>query len=353
MHETFQEIPFDPNTADDDLWRKFHVYRRARWEERGDPNWPFSPDDNYADSLRALHRDEDDAHYHFVVAQGDQVIASFGGWACRPGSANHGANGHILRSSGTVLKAWRRRGIGRSWLERTLEWMPLTGATTLTVWVDDPDGHPFMRAICGEPRQIDRLSRTDLHALDWAMVDRWVAAARETAPGYVVELYEDRLPEALWPEYCAAVEELQRHAPRDGLDMGDWRFTPKDLATHYEEVAIQKADHHVVLVRDPQGEIVAVTDAGWYPYVPDQLQQFFTGVHPRTRSLGLGKLIKARMLQFARLRYAPHQLRWVYTSNATSNAAMLSINERLGFEEHLVTGTYQAGKTQIEAYLGR
>ncbi len=353
MEQRFEEIPFDPNSADDDLWRRYHVYRRARWEERGDPDWPFSPDDTYADSLRALLRDEDDAHYHFVVAQGDRIVASFGGMACRPGTANHEANGHILRSFGAVLKPWRRRGIGRSWLERTLAWMPLTGATTLTVYVDDPDGHPFMRAICGEPRQIDRRSRADLDALDWDMVDRWVASAGETAPGYVVALHEHRLPEALWSEYCAAVEELQRHAPRDGLDMGDWRFTPKDMASQYEEADIQEADHHVVLVRDPQGEIVAVTDAGWYPYAPDQLQQFFTGVHPRARGLGLGKLIKARMLQFARIRYASDKLRWVNTSNAASNAAMLGINERLGFREHLVTGTYQAGKAQIEAYLGR
>ena len=180
-----------------------------------------------------------------------------------------------------------------------------------------------------------------------------MASARLTAPGYVVEIYENRLPEVLWPEYCAAVEELQRHAPLDQLDMGDWRFTPKDLAATYEENDIQKADHHVVLVRDPQGEIVAVTDAGWYPYVPNQLQQFFTGVHPRARGLGLGKLIKARMLQFTRTRYAPQKLRWVYTSNATSNASMLSINERLGFKEHRATGTYQASREQIAAYLGR
>ena len=45
------------------------------------------------------------------------------------------------------------------------------------------------------------------------------------APGYRVEVFERRLPEALWPEYCRAKEEQMRHIPRDGLDMGDWMYT--------------------------------------------------------------------------------------------------------------------------------
>ena len=32
MNPAFQEIPFDPLSASDDLWRRYHVFRRARCE---------------------------------------------------------------------------------------------------------------------------------------------------------------------------------------------------------------------------------------------------------------------------------------------------------------------------------
>jgi hypothetical protein len=41
------------------------------------------------------------------------------------------------------------------------------------------------------------------------------------------------------------------------------------------------------------------------------------------------------------------------TDNATSNAAMLAINERLGFGEYKIQGIYQAKKEEIERFLAR
>lgn len=342
---------FDPLTADPEQWRRLHQFRRARWEERADPTHPYLPDETFAEGQRENARDQRWARYRQVVTAGDQTIASFYGQATRPGTPDHDANGHLLMSSAGVLSPWRHRGLGRRWLMSVLEWMALTEATTLTTHADELDGHAFLRSVCGEPRQLNRTSRVDLLAIDWAMVDRWVAQVGETATGYRLELHERRLAEALWPEYCAAVEDLQRHAPLDALDMGDWHYTPEDLAQLYRNFDLDGTEHHVALVRDEAGAIVAVTDVAWAPFQADHLHQFNTAVHPRARGLGLGKWVKARMLQVARDRLASKGLRWVVTTNATSNAAMLSINERLGFRPHLISGTYQADRAQIERYL--
>lgn len=351
MNGQWQTIDFDPETASPDLWRQYHVYRRARWEERGDPDEPYLPDDEFAASWKLERQEEDWAQFDRVVVDGDRIIAAIGGGAPKPGTKNHATNGHIMWGSCSVLKPWRRQGIGRHWLAYSLAKMPLTGATTLTASTHEPDGHAFLRAVAGEPRQLVRYSRTDFRTLDWALIDRWVAEAATRAPGHTVEVFERRLPEGLWPEYCLAKEEQMRHIPRDGLDMGDWSFTPKDQAERYKAMDAVNQDHNVIWVRDPEGAIVAITDVGWGPYQADQVQQFFTGVHPQARGRGLGKLIKARMLQLVRDRYGEHDLRWVRTDNATSNAAMLAINERLGFKEHKILGIYQADQGQVERFL--
>lgn len=352
MNDTWTLRDLSPDTVDAELWRRYHRFRRLRWEERGDPDEPFVPDAEFEASWLQEWQEEDWVNREVLALVGDEVVASFGGGAARPGSKNHARNGHIFWSGGGVLKAHRRRGIGRAWLRIAQEQMPKTGARTMTVNTHEPDGKAFMERLAGPPKQWSRYSRVDFRALDWPLIDRWVAEAADRAPGYRLEAFEHRLPEALWPEYCAAKEEQMRHIPRDGLDMNDWSFQPKDQAEMYKWMDTLKGQHHVIWVRDPAGEIVAITDVGWYPHKEDLLQQFFTGVHPKARGKGLGKWVKAAMLQLARERYGAQGLAWMRTDNATSNAAMLAINERLGFKEYKVAGIYQAGLEQIEAFLG-
>lgn len=353
MSHTWQVVPFDPETASPERWRMYHAFRRARWEERGYADEPFRPDEAEEASRREEWREDSEAHYAALIVEGDRIVAEFGGGAPMPGSDNYANNGHLLWAHAAVLRPWRRRGIGRLWLRHALECMPKTGATTLTTMTDEPDGHAFLKPLAGEPKQLLRYSRVAFQDLDWAMIDAWIAEQAERAPDTRLEVFPRRLPEALWPEYCAAKTEQMRHIPRDGLDMGDWTFTPQNQADMYKWMDAQDADHHVIWVRDADGRIVALTDVAYFPYAPELIQQFFTGVDMGARGRGLGKLVKARMLRFVGDTYGYDQLRWVRTDNATTNAAMLAINVRLGFREYKVSGIYQATQAQIEAYLGQ
>lgn len=342
----------DPSTATPDLWRRYHTFRRARAVE-SDPDDPVVPDDVYEQAWREERDDQDWAYRDAIVEADGQIVATFGTEAPKPDTPNYANNGHMMFGSAAALGPWRRRGIGRAWLRHVLDWMPETGATSLMASTHEPDGHAFLTWLAGEPRQRLRYSRTDFRALDWGMIQRWVDEAAGRAPGYTLEIHTRRLPEDLWDEYCAAKTEQMRHIPRDGLDMGDWVFDADDQRDFYRLLDTYAADHNVIWVRDPGGRIVAITDVGYYPHQPRYVQQFFTGVHPDARGLGLGKWVKARMLQLAREAYGDRDIHWVRTDNATSNAPMLAINERLGFREYRVRGIYQAHRDQIAERLGR
>ena len=101
---------------------------------------------------------------------------------------------------------------------------------------------------------------------------------------------------------------------------------------------------HAMLARP----IVGITDTRWYPAAPEQVDQWFTGVHPDARGLGVGKAIKAVMLQHLRDRYSPKH---IGTENSQTNDAMLGINNTMGFKPHREWYAYQVGVDELARYL--
>ncbi|HEY3248436.1 MAG TPA: N-acetyltransferase, partial [bacterium] len=82
---------------------------------------------------------------------------------------------------------------------------------------------------------------------------------------------------------------------------------------------------------------------------PEIVHQRGTGVLPQYQNLGLGRWLKAAMLEKI-LRERP-QVRRVRTGNADSNAPMLKINRELGFRPYVSNSIWQVELPQVEAYL--
>jgi hypothetical protein len=59
----------------------------------------------------------------------------------------------------------------------------------------------------------------------------------------------------------------------------------------------------------------------------------------------MGKWIKATMLE--KLRREHPDAVWITTGNAESNAAMLSINHRLGFRQYRAGAQYQISRDRL------
>jgi GNAT superfamily N-acetyltransferase len=97
------------------------------------------------------------------------------------------------------------------------------------------------------------------------------------------------------------------------------------------------------------GELAGYTEVFWDPAKPALLEQGFTAVWPRYRGHGLGRWLKAAMLDKV-LRERP-QVRYVRTANADSNAAMLKINTDLGFRPYQSDNVWQIEVARVKAYL--
>lgn len=335
-------LEFRPEAASARDWQRYHAFRRRQQAERR-PDEPLMPDHVAEARLRLPDRRAFQMRWH--LRAGDEVVSVLEAEATRPESPEYETNRHLLWASAYVLADYRRRGIGRSWLPKVLELMDRHGATVLSAMAEDEPGHAFLRWLGAEARMIERESRLDLGALDWQMVARWVAEGQGASPSSRLGLYTGRIPDELLPQFCDSLSELLNTIPFENLDHGKIVVTPEQARDWYQRMEVSGSVVHTALVRDPDGSIVGITDLRQNPYEPGLVRQGFTGVHPRARGRGLGKWLKAAMLQH--VRHAHPDAVAITTDNAGSNAPMLAINTALGFRLQRVQTFYQVSRETL------
>jgi GNAT superfamily N-acetyltransferase len=327
---------FEPASASAEEWSAYHYFRRRRHAEEA-PEDPRTPDDMVE---RRLRRGDPYAIEHRWLVFGDQqVIAELYASTISPLSPEYESNKHILFADGWVIEDARRQGIGRSMIPVLAGLMERDGARVLTVDTHDESGHSFLRRLGADARYSEADSRLDFREVDWNMVAGWVREGQTRSPDTRLELYTNRLPPERREEFTRVGTELLNTMPFEGLDHGDIVQTEETLNEWYERLDMFGSQHHVYLTRESDGAISGMTDVVKHPYEAGFVRQFFTGVHPRARGRGLGKWLKAAMLEHVRAAH-PDTV-YMSTENAGSNASMLAINHALGFRRFRVSTTYQ------------
>jgi GNAT superfamily N-acetyltransferase len=335
---------FRPEEASAADWAAYHAFRRRRQLEES-PDDPLVPDEVVE---RRLRRPDPYTFHHLALARSQgEVVGEMWASAMTPAAPAYESNRHLMQGGGWVLSPQRRQGIARSWLPRLVALMERQGATVFTTDAHQEPGHAFLRWLGGEPRLFEARSRLDLRLLDWEMVRSWVREGEERSPGTRLELYVDRLPEERHAEYATAMTTLLNTMPFEGLDHGEIVETPETLRDWYAREATSSS-HHVYLSRESDGAISGMTDVLTFVYEPGFVRQQFTGVHPSGRGRGLGKWLKAAMLEHVRTMH-PDTI-YMTTENAASNASMLAINRALGFQLYRAATAYQVSR---EALTGR
>ena len=226
-----------------------------------------------------------------------------------------------------------------------VEVMDGLGATVATMSAHQEPSVEFLSWLDAESKYVERYNRLDLRTVDWDKVEAWVTEGQERSPGARLERYLERIPEDLLEEITEVTTKLLNTIPLEGLDHGDIIFTPEMYREWTTRLDASGGRHHSVLVREADGSVSALTDVLKYPHEEGYVRQMFTGVDPAARGRGLGRWIKAAML--LQMRKLHPETEFNTTENAGSNAAMLAINDRLGFRTYREATSYQIGREAL------
>lgn len=259
----------------------------------------------------------------------------------RTGDNAHGAHVGLMVAPGA-----RRRGIGRRLLSEALGAMRAEGRTHVTGTVIGPEpttelpGSRFALQVGATPGLVERYYRLLLDHLDRDTLQRWQQEGARRSPEVELVWRVEPFRDEEVPEVARLMRATVNDAPRDALDEEDWEITP-DSVRELDRVSFSLGPGRIALLaRDrARDRLVGYTVLEGDPVNAHVLWQWDTGVEPAARGRGLARWLKAEMLARV-LRELPecHEVR---ASNADSNAAILSINHRLGFRPWVAECTWQ------------
>ena len=263
-----------------------------------------------------------------------------------------GDNEHMMDFRIEVLPEFRRQGLGRQMLRLITGQSLRHGRRLMITETSDrvPAGAEFLSGMGARKGLEQRTNQLRLVELDRGLLQRWLERSNHLSGEYRLGWFEGPYPEARIQELADLMQVVANDQPRDTLDMEDMNFTPDILRQFVNQMLAGGQQRWVFYVTDRESDrILGLTEVLWNPDRPTILLQGFTAVLPEYRGKGLGRWLKAAMLN--KVLCERPQVEVIRTGNANSNAPMLKINGDLGFKPYISWCVWQLEREAVEAYL--
>lgn len=261
-------------------------------------------------------------------------------------------NQHITQIDITVLPAYRRQGLARQLLALVTEAARLDNRRLLFIESYDraPGGEAFLTRLGAKKGLEGHINQLRMDELDRSLVERWLAQGEALAGEFELGLWQGPYPEE---QINAVIQlfELANQQPMGDLELEKAHMTPERLRQSEQGLfarGYQRWTYYAI--EKATGKFAGYTETDWNPNRPEVLSQDMTGVFPEYRNRGLGRWLKAAMLDKV-LKERP-EVKFVRTGNADTNAAMLKINNELGFKPYIASAFWQIEIERVQAYLG-
>lgn len=338
--------PIDPLTATDaDFAAALKFSNRIRSESF--PDDPPRTLENIKTSWQEMVTFKKESNKGWRVTQGDEHVAAL--WTF---VSYYDDNRHLMHVELNALPEHRRKGLAKRLLELALKVAEEEKRTHIISWTHStiPAGVAFAERIGAKRGLEGHTNQLELKHLDKNLLAQWLGEAKHKAKDFSLDFWLGAYPEEEI-EAIADMYNVMNTAPRGELEIEDWHVKPEDIRegeTYNQAVGVERWVAYVRHV--PSGELAGYTITYYQPsenaFV---INQGDTGVLPKYRGHGLGKWLKATMLEKI-LRERP-EVKFIRTGNADSNAPMLAINHTLGFKPYMAWIDWQLETNKLREYL--
>ncbi|MHA1989706.1 MAG: GNAT family N-acetyltransferase [Candidatus Hodarchaeales archaeon] len=330
-------------------WNIFHIFRKKIHLEF-DPDDPFIPDDVEERDLKIQVSNPYLRVHMFQIIDKNkpkQIIGTYYLAFYSKNSPSYDQNKHVGRVGITILPEYRKKGIATKVLRKLLH---KSKEKDFTIYifhdVTEQSGKHFLKAINAKNALLDIENRVKIKNVPWDLVKEWnrisEAIDSEMKFFYII-------PDNIINEYSIIFTEVLNQAPLGDLAIKNMTFTPEILRQMEKDDRKNNDVRITAITIEPNNEISGLTEVKINRDLKIVANQSLTGVKTKYRGKGLGKWLKAAML--LRIREEFPEVTVMKTGNASSNAPMLSINTRLGYEKYKEKITGQITVEKLQKYL--
>ena len=260
-------------------------------------------------------------------------------------------NKHLTQFEITVIPDFRKQGLGRQLLNIIASTAQDDNRRLLMTETVDrvAAGEAFMNRIGAQKGLETHTNQLILSDLNPKLVSAWMSKGEENLAEFEIGFWDGAYPE---DKIQAIVEllDVTNQQPFGDLEIEEMHMTPEQLRQTENNIFARGNQRWTFyLVDRATGKFAGYTETVWNPNRPEILRQDMTGVFPQYRNKGLGQWLKAAMLDKV-VKERP-QVKYVRTGNADSNAAMLKINNELGFKPYMADTLWQVEIEKVMEYL--
>jgi GNAT superfamily N-acetyltransferase len=201
----------------------------------------------------------------------------------------------------------------------------------------------------GVRSHVNRLYLSDIPD---GLLDKWLAEPSGSGTGdrYELEWLDGPTTAAAMADVIALRTVLLNTAPMDDVPLEDVVITEADVRADDDRATASDSVRWLAFARErATGKAVAYTEVFVSDARPRHISQGATAVDPTHRGHGLGRWLKAAMLE--RVIHERPQAEYVQTFNADSNEHMLAINHAMGFRPHKAAARWVLSADDAEAWL--
>ncbi len=310
------------------------------------PDDPPMPIEEYCSSMQNIP-EYNDVKFWAVWNRQSQEIIAFGNVEFQRIEENQ----HMADFNIRVLPDFRCQGIGRELLKRIAQATQEENRRLLVTETESriPGGEEFMKAIGGKKVLEAHANELMIEDVDPELIKKWLLIGKERGEDFTLGFWSGAYPEDKIYE-VAKLYDLENQQPFGDLEMENEHATPEQLRQIEQQLFAggnQRWTYY--LVENQTGKFVGYTETLWNSNRPEVLYQEMTGVFSEYRGKGLGRWLKAAMLD--RVISERPQVKRARTGNADSNAVMLKINHELGYKPIMATALWQVEVNQVQKYL--
>lgn len=345
----FETVEFDPQKAEQDDWDKFHAFNKIMHDHLRPEDPRIADEISQRNMMIQLKNPEFFFKAFGIFEKGkldDMIGIQMYGWF-KEESQMYEQNQHVAIIDIQLIPSVRGNGIGKKLLKFAYEKVNEKGKKFVMGNTEEEAGRQFGKTIGANEALAMIENRLKYADVDWDLMRQWVKTGEERNPNTKLQFHFE-IPEEIIKHYADVYTETLKQVPMGELDFEPIQ-TPELIRKSEKEMKEQEKLQLTAITVESDDEISGLTELIYNPHLEVRLGQNLTSVREHHRGRGLGKWLKAAALLKAKDDWTKTE--YVVTGNATTNAPMLGINDKMGFKLHKQVHSLQVPVETIGNYL--